>query len=207
MNKLHLYACSYGLYGTAVGPDAHKWTDENSFGSLLASRLHLEFVNRSRAGASNFHLMKRVLADLDKNNFNENDIVLIQWTYLDRAYHNDDDLCVMPHDKSHTDYYTTYYNDLQSLINVISYTSYIKSKIKCKLFFTLVDLTSTIENISTSLFRELVFDDSFLLKGAKTPIHYFWELGDKELVLPCHHPSLKGHQVLADIYYSLLYSP
>jgi len=204
MNNLYIYACSYGKYGTSNGPKAHKWVDQESFGDFLAKSLNLNLVNRSYPGGCNYHIFKNIMKDVLLGNFDNTDTILVQWTYLGRAYHNDQEKTVMPNNPEFFDYYKNYYNDLQSLCNLLTFNFYVKNKIKCPYYFTVVENLQDLSKINELIFQEIKSDPCFLTIKNMSPIEYLKKLDNKELMLECHHPSVKGHKLLSEIFYQLM---
>lgn len=64
--------------------------DEKNFGELLADRFHCDsYVNKGKSGFSNEMIFSNIIKN--SNNFKENDIVFVNWSFFSRtSFANDD---------------------------------------------------------------------------------------------------------------------
>jgi hypothetical protein len=204
-SKLYLYACSFGKFGTPKGPNAHIWNDEHSFGDVLSRKLNLTLVNRSWPGGANHHIFLRIMRDVFSNNIKEQDFVIVQYSFIDRAWCNDLSKTVMPYHKEFEDYYKLYYSDKMSLLNLVSFNEYLKTKIKCKFVYSFVDKSETLKNTTVHLYNDFINDHRFFSINGEGPITYLSSLNDKKLFFPLDiHPSADGHKIIADLYYDFI---
>jgi len=207
-NKLYLYACSFGKFGTTNGPDADKWVNDNSFGSILAEKLDLKLVNRSWTGGSNHHLFINAMRDLMYGNIQPNDLIVIQYTHIARAWCNDLSKTVLPHSKEFEDYYKQYYSDFLGLSNLVSTNTYLKSKFenkfKCKFVYSTADDINFFKKINHTLYNDFVSDSNFCSIEKQSILPYVRSLNNKDLFFSCEHPSKEGHAMIADLYHRFI---
>jgi len=204
MDKLFLYACSFGKFGTAKNPSNDNWIDDNSFGVALADKLNLEFVNRSWPGGSNHHIFRKVMQDIVSNNIQENDLVIVQYSFINRGWCNDLSKTVMPQYKEFEDYYIRFYSDEVSLANLVSLNTYLKNKLKCKFVYSTAENIKNLQNINPIMCSDFTNDTRFFSIDGMGPITYLDSLHDNRLFLPCRHPSKEGHTMIADLYYKFI---
>jgi len=202
MNKLFLYACSFGKFGTSQGVDKNKWSDNNSFGESLATKLNLELVNRSWAGGSNFHIFRKVMMDITLGNITADDLVLIQYSFINRAYCVDHSKTVMINDSEFDDYYKNFYSDSQSLAMMVSFNQYLKTKLP-NMIYSCVDDLQTLENINQIMYSDFVNDPRFFSIKNQSPILYIRSLGS-DMYFDCMHLNKKGHETLSEYYYNFI---
>jgi len=201
-HNLYLYACSFGKFGSSVGINAHNWVDENSFGDVLSKKINLKLINRSQPGGSNFHIFDKVMQDI--NSISENDLVIIQYSFINRAYCTDHKKTVMPHHLEFEEYYQKFYSDRQSFAMLVSFNEYLKKKIKGRLIFSCVDNLHLLKTIDNTMYEDFTNDDRFVSTQTNSPIEYLYRLSDKTLLFPCTHPSMSGHIKLAELYYDFI---
>ena len=118
IDRLKVYSCSHGLLGQ-VGHN--NWSTENTWGQHLANRFDLDYVNKSKAGYSNFHIFRTVYNDF--NDIKDTDLVFVQWSHTNRAW-ADNQSSVMPlnNDKLSRTFFKHLYTELQEINKVIGYT-------------------------------------------------------------------------------------
>lgn len=218
-NNLYLYACSHGKFGTPLsnveGYIKDNWVNENSWGSTVANNLQLNFINNSMPGCSNFHIFERILRDIEKNILTEDDYVIVQWTHIDRAYmisHNSIRAAILPNNKSELaiSYYSNLHNDLQSLSNILGYTTYLKDKIKSNFYYSFSDNISHYKNISSMLAHDIISSKNCIIVDDESPreslLNEFYRSKNKDLLFPCSHAAMLGHKFMADIYFNFISS-
>lgn len=202
MSKLYVFACSYGKHGTVVD---NKWIDTNSFGDKLAQKFNMELDNYSVVGACNYTILKKILGVVKL--IRPDDMVIIQWTYTHRAwtrYNN----TVMPSitDEVYESYYKNFYNEWQNLYTMVGFNCYVKSLLKCKYYFSIVDDLNAIEKLAKNVYHDLLDDKSFvrISDGKKyvTPLEFVRKR--PEFVYSCHHPNIKGHDMIANFYHEYI---
>lgn len=204
MNKLFLYACSFGKFGTAKNPNSDNWVDANSFGVALADKLELKLVNRSWPGGSNHHIFRKVMQDVISNNIQKNDLVIIQYSFINRGWCNDLSKTVMPHYTEFEDYYMRYYSDEIGLANLVSLNTYLKIKLKCKFVYSTTENIKNLENINPTMYGDFINDTRFFAVNGMSPITYIDSLNDDRLFFACKHLSKEGHAMIADLYYTFI---
>jgi hypothetical protein len=205
-NNLYIYACSHGKLGTVVEIPTI-WKDENTWGDLVSKKLDFNPINRSQPGGSNFHIFKNIFEDIVQKKHKKDDIIIVQWSHINRAYTRDNSYTVMPHHNTQLSkiYYSELYDDLQSLSNVVGYTSYLKTKIKSKFYFSSADWLTSFREISSVLTDDLI-DSEMITINDKTPLEMIQTKANsnKELLYPCSHASDLGHSMIADIYFNYI---
>lgn len=200
MNTFHLFACSHGKFGTTFNTDRHDWADTGSFGQFVSEKLGLLFVNHSRPGGCNYHLFQKIMDAHLGQQIKKDDIVLVQWSYIDRANHANSMTTIMPHYTEFKDFYINYHDDLESLYNLLTFNFYAKNNLGCKYFFSLSDSISTIRETSSDILTSLLNDDSCIQYNGMFPLEYLRSLHDKKLFFECTHKSLEGHKRMSEIY-------
>ena len=227
MNKLYVYACSYGKFGHVCQPPRalgepfpanpkpcptckqypeianDKWVDDRSFPQLIASALGLDLVNRSLPGASNYKLFTFFLEDLPY--MDKTDTVLFQWTHINRAwYAKDPRRSVMVHNSPDFEstaefYYEHFYDDQQSLSQLLGLVLYTKSKTPGKYCFGFADAYDTLNSINSMMCIDL-----HKIEGCISPkqANVMMDVLNKEEMskFHCGHPTEKGHRIAAEIY-------
>jgi hypothetical protein len=213
MDTFHLYACSCGKNGYMLGhgKPGLLFQDEGSFGKVLAEKLNLQSKNNSWVGACNFQIFKLVMEDINNNDTIKNtDTVMVQWTYIDRAYGTK--VFPMPYlmnDPLVRSYYENLHDDFQALYQLVCFNNYIKSKLKCKYYFSFVDSFKTFKKIDEILFNELINDSNFIqvhehmsageyirsLNDDNNLYYYPWDM---------NHFSPKAHSIIAQNYYNCI---
>jgi hypothetical protein len=198
MNKLYVFACSYGKHGTMVD---NKWVDDNSFGDNLAKKFNMEFKNFSVVGACNYTILKQ-LTNVCKS-IQDDDMVIVQWTFMHRAWSRYN-YTIMPSVENEMSevYYKNFYSEQQNLLTMVSYNSYARSLVNCKYYYSISDNLNDIKSISKNIYYDLLDDISFVkVTDGKTyvsPITVVKKIPD--YVYSCFHPNIKGHDILANLY-------
>ena len=118
MKRLRVYSCSHGLVGSVGNND---FNPKGSWAEMLAHEFNLEYINKSHAGHSNFHIFNNVYNDLEE--ITADDLVLVQWSHTDRSWARNQPT-VMPLNKNKLSktYFKYLYHDLQEINKVIGYT-------------------------------------------------------------------------------------
>lgn len=204
MSKLFIYGCSFGKYGTTIGKDSDNWSDINSFGDFLSKKLNLEPVNRCWAGGSNFHIFRKVMNDIVSNNISNDDLVILQYSFIDRAWCNDTSKTVMPHYKEFQDYYKNYFSEELAFASLVSFNTYLSSKFQCKFVYSTVENLKTLQTINKTLYNDFTSNTNFLQINGMSPKDHIVSLKDSNLFLPCQHLSIEGHKLMADLYYNFI---
>ena len=204
MNTLYFYGCSYGKFGTS---EDNIWVDENSASQYLAKRLDLQLVNRSVPGTCNYALFREVTLDLEKGNIKPDDLVIVQWSHIDRAFSNLG-YTIMPWSADTNpivrDYYKNFHDDHQSFSLMVGWNEYLKSRLKNSYFFSFSDFIRDLQNSSNYLYNEFVSDDRVILFDGVGIKEYLFKLGDPKqtsVFFKCGHPSKIGHEFLGETYY------
>jgi hypothetical protein len=227
MNKLYVYACSYGKFGhvcqpaKALGesypskiidcpvcaqhPNITKdvWIDDYSFPQIIASTLGLDLVNRSLPGANNYKLFTFFLEDLPLMDIN--DTVLFQWTHINRAwYAKDPRRSVMVHTVKEFEstaeyYYEHFYDDQQSLSQLLGLVSYTKSKTPGKYYFASADSYHILNNINNMLCADL-YDIEGCINPKQSSVMMDVLKNEGSSKFHCGHPTEKGHKIIATTY-------
>jgi len=227
MKRLYVYACSYGKFGhvcqppSALGapvssnpkpcpicsqyPDIanESWVDNRSFPQLMANDLGLDLVNRSFPGASNYKLFTFFLDDLPQMDFG--DMVFFQWTHINRAwYAKDPRRSVMVHNHPEFEgianfYYEHFYDDRQSLSQLIGLSMYVKHRTPGKYYFGTADPYDTFNNIDSLLCADLYnMEECINPKKANVIMDILNQYNTTKF--HCGHPNEYGHQRVAEEY-------
>lgn len=190
MKNLYLYSCSHGKTGNLKN---HNWSDDNSWGQLLSSELGCNFINRSAPGVSNYYIFNEIYKDLDK--ISDNDIVIVQWTYITRTYQKDQNILPSTNNKISKIYYNNLYYDHQEANKVLGYTLLI-DKLITNFFFNFADGSDYIDNISPNTFSIINTMNNYL-KINSNLIPYFLE---PQYIFECGHLNDKGHSIIKKLY-------
>ena len=211
--KLHVFGCSHTLSGTLVGPNAYKWSSKNSWGELLAIEYDLKLHHHGIAGASNFEIYKQAIKLINlsrshKDYLNKDDIVIIQWSYINRGYRSDTSKSIMPwravDNPGGVDelYYSHFHDSVQCLANVIGYTHILRSTHN-NLYFDFVDGSKDLNKVDPTTWNTVanwsgytgVFSDHFQFQaGGKG------DIGGTNSRHPCNHLNDNGNRSLAALY-------
>lgn len=205
MSKLFVYACSFGKYGTTA-TDNHVWTDEKSFGDIIAKRKNLQLVNYSQPGASNQIIFKNFINTM--NEITEDDITIVQWSHICR-YTTTDNLTIMSHSVDSSDkefaklakvYYQHFYDEMLNLSTIVGLTKYIKSVTKGKVYVSCVEYPDVLKSANERLYKDAEFD-AFDGKG----LHgYLSSFNNRDVYFSCMHPSELGHIHVAESYIKIM---
>lgn len=210
MCRLYLYACSFGLLGqinNKISPKEN-WVNEHSFGYIIAKRLNLTLVNRSVIGASNFKIFENLNHDLKNIFLTENDIVIVQWTHIDRSPMRSNHT-IMPHYVKSKDrlvretaetYYKELYFELQNLANIVGYTKYFTTKLGSNFYFNFVDDHNYLQKIDYILYKDFVNCDNYIGLNNQGIYEFLGSFNNTDVYFPCSHPSKLGHQMIAEYY-------
>jgi hypothetical protein len=197
IKNLRVYACSHGKVGSINAVTSNEWYDEGSFGWHLAKKLNLNFINNSQPGASNYHIFKRIYKDLPY--ITEEDLVLVQWSYIDRAYYKEFET-IMPHTpgKISRVYYKYLYQDTQEANKVFGYTTLVQSMIP-NFYFNFCNGSDLMYNCSTFTFKKIKENPGFLnINRTQLSMLFPNELIDG------FHFNKKGHELLAERYFDIM---
>lgn len=200
MKNLFVYSCSNGKFGSLDSKNPILWSDEFSFGHIIADKLGYNFINRSLAGSSNFHIFSKIKHDIENSKHDENDIVIILWTYIDRAYCSVEDKFIMPSHtyEESTIYYKLFYNDMQNLASLYGFNEIVKNKIKAKYYYGFSNHMLDLYNADPFIFSMFQNNDRrYLQKDNKNIIEYL--KNDKKNFFPCNHANRLGHLRLASL--------
>lgn len=201
--RIRIYACSYGKFGrTDIQPQ--NWTDVNSFGYMISEDLSLELINRSKPGASFYHLFLRINNDLTNDKIQNTDLILIQVPTIFRKY-IDDEFSIKPHyidtDNVSKVYFENIFNQEEETNKTISLILTLKSILGNNLFYNFVDGYEHFSRCSSPILFKLIKDDKHFLS---INWEIFGEMFTKNMKFPCNHPNLEGHKHLANLYLELL---
>lgn len=89
LRTLWTFGCSH-TYGHGLkdcctkGNGASPIPSQLGYASILAKKLNVPLKNMSRPGIGNKHIFFRLQQEISKNRIRTNDIVLIQWSYVER---------------------------------------------------------------------------------------------------------------------------
>lgn len=193
IKNLRVYACSHGKMGSTNDPH-NKWVDEGSFGWYLSKKLNLNLINHSAPGASNFNIFNSVYNDL--NNISNEDMVLVQWSYVDRIW-CPEYFTIMPHHttKKSKLYYSSFYNDLQEINKVLGYTL-ILDNILPNFYFNFSDGSELFEAKSAATFEKIKNKLNYL-KINKNRLTYGF---NDQFLIDGFHLTLHGQEMLASRY-------
>lgn len=205
---LHIYSCSLGMYGTIEaghGITPHAWVNEGSFGWNLANTLGYDINNRSQPGGCNFNIFQRCLDDTKSKLIQPNDLVILQYTSIDRAWSTG--WPILPHGSTvsselHTMYYQHLHNETQSLAMMVGFNLILKKLVPCNTYFTVSNDFTLLKQIDNSMFEILKSDENFINFGNGV-WEYFNSLKNSDYFISKtdNHLSKNGHKFLADMYY------
>ena len=192
IKNLRICACSHGRMGS-TDEDPELWTDEHSFGWYMAKNLNLTFINRSQEGACNFHIFKNIYDDLPY--ITDEDLVLVQWSYVDRA-HTHENYTIMPHRNTKTTkvYYKHFYDDLQEINKVLGFTSLLDSIVP-NFYFNFANGSDLMEYYSPLTFKSLKNKKNYLNINSKQITYKF-----HSHLIDRFHLTETGHEILAEKY-------
>ena len=132
MERLIVFGCSltygHGLPDCFIPPkQPGSHPSKMGYPSILAKYMNLECINQSSPGASN----KRIWDTVTKFNYHKNDIVIIQWSYIERnaIIHRDKIIDIgpwMPH--SFYDTYDEYDSTIMSTLYVSHSNMFLSTK-------------------------------------------------------------------------------
>lgn len=196
MSTLYVYACSYGLLGSTMGPFAHQWNNNAGWPRTLADNLGMSLVNRSLAGTNNDQIIARYSQDIGL--FKEDDIVIVQWTHLHRGSRVHEPYTIMPIDKDTVAsvYYEYIYDELHALAKVVTATYWISSITPCRTVFSTIDDQVRWEATDMRTHGTL----ARLSNWHSTPT----KLLDSTTKYECDHPNHLGHTLIARYYENII---
>lgn len=205
MNNLFVYSCSNGKFGSSYQGNLIGFTDNFCWGQIISERLGYNLKNRALPGASNFHIFSRVKHDIEFDKHNENDIVIVLWSYINRGYCLVDDKSVMPchEDEESKTYYKFFYNEMQNLTALYGYNQLVKNNIKAKYYYGFGDDMQDLRNADSFIFSLLQNNDKqYLQKNGKNLVELL--RGDSRNFFPCNHANRLGHLKLANVILELI---
>lgn len=156
MTRLVAFGCSY-TYGHSL-EDCHippnlqgHYPSKTAWPNKLAEHLGIsEVVNNGICGASNKSIWKNVV----EFDFIENDIVVINWTFLTRhSFFNvnpDEDLFILPRDLSYKWFYENLYSNYDSILELLCRADHAKRYLdsrNIRNFHALLSITHVNTNI------------------------------------------------------------
>jgi hypothetical protein len=197
IKNLRLYACSHGLVEKPKTSNYGVWISEDSFGWHMAQKLNLNFVNKSQAGASNYHIFEIIYNDL--TSITDEDLVLVQWSYTDRAYYKKFET-IMPSTSGKISrvYYKYLYYELQEISKVFGFTTMLQSMIS-NFYFNFVDGSDFFNTHSSKTFAIINNTPNFLnINRKRLPMLYPNKLVDGV------HFNKNGHKLLSEKYVDTL---
>lgn len=214
MSKLIVAACSYGKFGSSIevlpGCDTkNQWRDSRSFPDILSQKLELELNNISRDGSNNDLIFSDFLNYASKANISESDIILIQWTHLERAWH-ETRISLLPSlaetNSTAREYFSFMFNEHHQTNKILSYSITIRNMFpKNEIFFAFAVGKNIINNnadaqliklFNTTCIDITLFDDFYTT--------YIYETYEGAANFKCYHPNELGHNIIADLYYEKL---
>jgi len=207
MNALHIFACSYGKFGTVHGPEAHEFRDAGSWSNILARRLRRKLINHSQPGSSNFVIFQNILNTL--SSIDSDDLVIVNWSHINRAWLYRDQTLMpsahVPNSRFVQDYYQYCYSDVQAAANLITFNYYVRQHMLCPCLWSTADSAHLIESQHSQF---TVLDDPYFVHDSGiTPVDYVRNQDVSHgLTFSCSHPSAKGHEFIADCFYSKIQS-
>jgi len=190
IKRLRVYSCSHGLLGQT---GHNNWSTENTWGYHLAKHFNLEYVNKSKAGYSNFHIFRTVYNDLP--DIKNSDLVFVQWSHTNRSWALDQP-SVMPHnnDKLSKTFFKHLYIELQEVNKVIGYTM-ILDKILNSFVFNFFEGDAFFKHHSPKTWPIISSMPNYLNVNSIMMSHMFSE--DK---FPCMHLNETGHHNVYKLY-------
>jgi hypothetical protein len=193
IKNLRIYACSHGKMGS-TNDKSETWLDEKSFGWFMSNKLNLNFINKSQAGASNFHIFKNIYDDLDY--ITNQDLVLVQWTYVDRAYCCTEFDTIMPQrsGKIARVYYKNLYDDLQEINTVFGYNSLLELLIP-NFYFNFSNGSNMLQYYSPKTFQVLSSKKNYLAINKDQLSNKF-----SSHLIDGFHLTEKGQELLSEKY-------
>jgi len=158
----------------------HNSNQSNNFGDIISKRLKLNYKFNAEMGSSNELIFKNILSNL--NNFEENDILFINWSFFSRScYINDssyslestnrwyDDNNLILNDYDKTEESINFFNKHSFLMDYILNYNF---DITYKLFNLFVSpLFSNLEDKKISIYN-LFIKNNDVLKYNKKPVDY-----------------------------------
>lgn len=164
MKNLFIYGCSFGKFGCVTPGKEIKWDDKFSFGDILSEMLGYTLINRSKPGGCNYQIFKNIKNDIQKNRHKSDDLVFVQWSYIDRGYSPYSDNTLMPFflNEESKLYYKYYYSDNQNFCKVAGYNYFIKNILKCKYYFSFIDKISVLRQADEFIFSVIDSEKNYL---------------------------------------------
>lgn len=222
---LHFFGCSHGLYGTVdmTHPEPHKWSTDKSVPMVLSNLLGTDINNQSWAGSCNYQIFRQALT-LEPN---PNDIVFIQWSYIRKIWTSHGaslwisdspikdtpreveidwmrNMTVELFDKMTDTYYHHFFDTEQELSQLISFNQFIKSRLKCKYYFSIIDSEEIFKIITPEgkILRDIIMNDPhlILIDGKQTTTDFLIEHPD--CIYDVVHASEEGCRRIAEGYFT-----
>lgn len=216
---LWTFGCSH-TYGHGLedcitdGNGAEPIPSRIGYASILAKKLNVPIKNMSRPGIGNKHIFFRLQQEISKNRIRTNDIVLIQWSYVERnciiksvdtpAQHHffssdkeDDVLMLGPwiKDKFSKMFYKSFYTEVDAVWHTINYINLAHAILKSNGINDTLHIRPPYGNVDRTLLKLL--GEQYLTDGIP-----MCKLGITDMVvdkaLDNAHPGPKTQQIFAD---------
>ena len=200
VRRFVVYACSFGLNGS-MKPYVEFNNQNFCWPHAVAEHYKLHLSNRSRPGTNIDMQFQDILNDVQKRNIRPDDVVLVQWTHVDR-YFSEKSGTLFPTSKGkHVEWlFTDIYNEQFATNKLISYMTALDA-LGINVCYSFADGYKQIkDNMNSSLHKTF---KSFKYVGFND-IGLFWHISadktDDVLTHDCCHPNDKGHKFIADRY-------
>lgn len=225
MPTLHFYGCSYGLYGTSDGsqPDAHTWGTENSIPYFLAKHLNVQLSNHSWAGSCNYQLFNNIMSTPPDKLPNDDDITIVQWAHIGKVHTNhnaplwlEDSLVKNTSKDIEIKWYKnmtiekmanmidvykeSFFDPIQESYRILTYNSYLKSKIRGQFYYALCDRLHVFDPLPIQSRNELLYDKHLLQPSVNYLTMTNFIDNEHNLRRSCWHPTMEGCDYIARNY-------
>lgn len=199
--RLVVYACSFGFTGSII-PHV-PWSSLDSFGDLLAKHYDLEFINRSLPGTNNDDLFQVILSDFAENKILDDDLVIVQWSFVNRAHRNYEG-SLMPSDMqpgNHAEWYYTSLFDYRIRASDLAVRCMYVQRLLPNVMFGFAEGMESIDyHVHNSIHSNLYKDCNLISYNRETlPQDLAVEFG-KGILTSCLHPTNEGHRHIANRY-------
>jgi len=213
-DKLFTYGCSHGLFDhDGKGHFDRGGTLDASTNSSfywIGKHLNMKLFNRSSVGASNQRIFNKVIKDFNK--FTINNIVIVQWSYMDRKTYdtatvvnsaNEQGNIISPFDNNKVAniYYKHIYNETDEANMILIYSLFLEYSFPSKFYFSFVDGETVIQNSAeSSLLKHFNNKCKNITVTKKSLPLEFVDIDEKKYVLPCRHLNAEGNKLLSNLY-------
>lgn len=199
--RVVLYACSFGMNG-AVNPQI-QWNTNGSFGDIISSHYKLPFVNRSVPGTNNDIMYYRILDDITAGKITNSDMVIVQWTFINRVHKLDMTSLMSYHidtDNYAEWYYSTLYDHSMRTTDLAT-RCIVLSALQPNTYFGFAEGTKYLEMATSPVvYKKLRQECNIVAFNDDTIPNYIAQHAPPHHLHPCLHPTSIGHEFIATHY-------